>query len=68
MTFEPFRQWYKATGKPKMELRSDTGFSPSTMKKIWQDLFPVRSDVIERLCETYNLPVEQVIKYKGESK
>jgi len=49
-----------------MDLQKETGFSPTTASKVWNDRFPVRSDVIETICGTYGLSVEQVIRYKKE--
>jgi len=46
----------------------ETNLSRSTFQKIWKDDLPVRSDVIDKLCETYNLEIEEVIRRrkKGE--
>jgi DNA-binding Xre family transcriptional regulator len=64
LTFEPFRIFFVKNKKDKMELIEKVGLSPKTAAKIWKDRFPVRSDVIERLCEAYDLEVEQVIRRK----
>lgn len=64
LTFEPFRIWYTKTGKPRMDIRDDCNFAPTTIAKIWRDRFPVRSDVIETLCRVYGLRIEEVIEYR----
>lgn len=68
LSFEPFRVWFVTkhpTGK-KGDLEKETGFSPVTVAKVWHDRFPIRSDVIERLCETYDLEVHEVICRKRD--
>lgn len=62
LTFEPFRIFFVKQKKDKMELVEKVGLSPRTASKIWKDRFPVRSDVIDRLCEYYDLEVEEVIR------
>lgn len=66
LTFEPFRIWFitKHPTRKKGDFLKETGFSPSTSSKVWNDKFPVSSDVIDRICETYNLEVHEVIKRK----
>lgn len=70
LSFAPFRSWFVTkhpTGK-RMDFQKETGFSPSTAAKVWADKLPVKSDIIDRICETYNLQVNEVIKYeKGET-
>ncbi len=68
LTFEPFRVWFIKTGKPRTDIRTDCDFSPSTVAKIWNDRFPVRSDVIETICKTYGLRIEEVIEYREMDK
>ncbi|GGE28286.1 hypothetical protein GCM10011571_32980 [Marinithermofilum abyssi] len=64
LTFEPFRVWFVKhhPTRRKMDFQKETQFSPQTAAKVWEDRFPVRSDVIDRLCETYDLEVHEVIK------
>lgn len=64
LTFEPFRIYFVKTKRDKMELIEKVGFSPKTAAKVWNDRFPIRSDVIDRLCETYDLEVHEVIRRK----
>lgn len=66
LTFEPFRIWFvkQHPTHRKMDFIEETGFSPRTAAKIWEDRFPVRSDVIATICETYGLKVEQVIEFR----
>ncbi|WP_309479244.1 helix-turn-helix domain-containing protein [Brevibacillus agri] len=60
--------WFIKTGKPRTDIRTDCDFSPSTVAKIWNDRFPVRSDVIETICKTYGLRIEEVIEYREMDK
>lgn len=66
LTFEPFRVWFikHHPTNSKEDFRTETGFAPNTAAKVWKDRFPVRSDVIERICETYDLRIEQVIEFR----
>jgi len=66
LTFEPFRIWFMRSGKSKMAMQAECGLQPTTAAKVWNDRFPVRSDVIEKICRTYNLRIEQVIEYRSE--
>lgn len=66
LTFEPFRIWYMRQRKKKTDMYSECGFAPATVAKIFSDGFPVRTDVVERICEVYDLRVEQVIEYRKE--
>jgi len=68
LTFEPFHVWWTINKGPnrKMEFQKETGFSPQTAAKVWNDRFPVRSDIIDTICETYGLEVHQIIKYKRD--
>lgn len=66
LTFEPFRLWFvqhHPTHK-RMDFLKETGLAPRTAAKVWEDRFPVRSDVIATICETYGLKVEQVIEFR----
>lgn len=68
LTFEPFRIWfikYHPTRK-KMDFQRETGLAPSSAAKVWEDRFPVRTDLIEKVCQTYKLNIEQVLCYKHE--
>jgi hypothetical protein len=69
LTFEPFRVWFVKhhPTRKKMDFQRETGLAPSSAAKVWEDRFPVRSDVIERICETYDLKVEEVIQMKKSS-
>lgn len=66
LTFEPFRIWCVKKRKNRTDLNKECGFAPATVAKIWHDRFPVRSDVIEKICRTYGLRIEEVIEYRGE--
>ncbi|WP_374049711.1 helix-turn-helix domain-containing protein [Paenibacillus larvae] len=44
----------------------DCGFAPQTVAKVWGDRFPMRTDVIEKICKTYGLRIEQVLVWKNE--
>lgn len=63
-TYEPFRIWFVKTypTKRRADISKETGLSRHTITKIWNDEH-VMTQVIERICETYNLPVEQVCKW-----
>lgn len=63
LTFEPLRIWFVKKNKKRTDMCEECGFSPQTVAKIWKDS-RVRSDVIDRICETYDLAVEQVIEYR----
>lgn len=71
LTFEPFRIWfikYHPTGS-RMDFIKETGLAPGTAAKIWNDRFPVKTDLIVLLCSTYNLRIEQVVEFrKGKRK
>lgn len=66
LTFEPFRVWYTTQRKPRTDIRTDCGFAPSTVAKIWNDRMPFRSDVLDTLCRVYELRVEQVIEWRPD--
>lgn len=38
------------------------------MSKIWGDKLPVRTDLIEKICNTYDLSLNQVITLKEKEK
>ena len=61
-TFEPFRIWFikHHPTKKKMHAQKELGFGTKTMAKIWGDGFPVRSDIVAKICLTYNLDIDQV--------
>jgi len=68
LTFAPFRAWFVTqhhSGK-KGDMEKECGFSPVTVAKVWHDRFPIRSDVIDRLCEVYDLEVHEVISRKRD--
>ncbi len=65
LTFEPFRIWLVKTKKGRVAVREECGFSSSTFAKIMNDSFPIRSDTIETLCETYNLKINEVIEFRS---
>jgi DNA-binding Xre family transcriptional regulator len=67
LTFEPFRIWYDRQRKKKTDMYAECGFAPATVAKIFSDGFPVRTDVIERICDVYGLRVEQVIEYREDT-
>lgn len=66
LSFEPLRKWFVKEKKKRTEMYETCRFSPTTVAKIWDDRFPVRSDVIETICRTYKLKIEQVIEYKED--
>lgn len=66
LTFEPLRKWFVKENKKRTEMYETCGFSPTTVAKLWDDRFPIRSDVIETICRTYHLRIEQVIEYKED--
>lgn len=68
LTFDPFRVWFVQNHptRRKMDFQKETGLSPQTSAKVWEDRFPVRSDVIERICATYRLQPGQVIAFHPE--
>ncbi|MFW5434373.1 helix-turn-helix domain-containing protein [Paenibacillus apiarius] len=67
LTFEPLRKWFDSKNKKRTEMYTTCKFSPTTVAKLWDDRFPVRSDVIETICRTYKLRIENVIEYvEGE--
>lgn len=64
LTFEPLRIWFVKKKKDKGDLVKDIGVSPTTAAKIWNDRLPLRTDIIDRICEEYDLEVEEVIRRK----
>lgn len=64
-TYEPFRVWFitQHPTKRRSDIPKETGLSRHTITKIWNDEH-VKTETIERICETYNLRVEQVCQYK----
>lgn len=68
-TYEPFRVWIAKNHplKSREDISRDTNLSRHTITKIWTDKH-VMSHVIERVCETYNLPVEQVCRWEKENR
>lgn len=71
ITFEPFREWYNqqmdgSRKKRRLDLLNECNMSPTTAQKIWSDKLPVRTDVIDKLCDVYGLRVDQVIKFVKE--
>lgn len=62
LSFEPLRIYFVKKKKDKMDLVNEVKLSPSTAAKVWNDRFPLRTDVIDRICETYDLEIEDVIK------
>ncbi|SHF20808.1 hypothetical protein SAMN05444392_11083 [Seinonella peptonophila] len=65
-TFEPFRIWFTTshTTKRKMHVQKELGFGTKTMSKIWGDQFPMRSDIIAKICLTYDLKLDQVMRMR----
>lgn len=47
---------------------NDCDISSRTYAKISKDRFPIRSDIIESLCRTYHLKIEEVIVFNPDSK
>ncbi|MBS7531880.1 helix-turn-helix domain-containing protein [Hazenella sp. IB182353] len=68
LTFKPFHIWFNThhSTKERMDFINETKFAPQTASKVWNDRFPVKSDVIERICETYNLKIEEVCEYRED--
>lgn len=62
LSFEPLRIFFVKKKIDKMDLVKKVHLSPTTVSKIWNDRFPVRSDVIDRICDFYDLEVHEVIK------
>lgn len=69
LTFEPFRIWFikNHPTNSKVDFRNETGLANSSAAKVWKDRFPVRSDLIDRICETYNLDIQQVVQYRPKN-
>lgn len=66
ISFAPFRAWYvneHPTGQ-KQDMIKELNTSWKTVSKIWGDKLPVRTDVIEKICNTYGLTLDQVITLK----
>ncbi|ARF70662.1 hypothetical protein B7C51_24620 (plasmid) [Paenibacillus larvae subsp. pulvifaciens] len=66
LSFDPLREWFNKTGRQRTDMYIDCGFAPQTVAKVWGDRFPIRTDVIEKICETYGLRIEQVLVWKNE--
>jgi DNA-binding Xre family transcriptional regulator len=68
-TYEPFRLWFVKNHprSSREDIARQTQLSRHTITKIWKDEH-VMTHVIERLCETYNLPVEQVCRWEPQKK
>lgn len=64
LSFEPFKVWCLINKVERKDVSRDTGINLTTVHQIFRDEFPFRTTVIEKICKTYNLEVEQVIKYK----
>ncbi|MDQ0418730.1 DNA-binding Xre family transcriptional regulator [Croceifilum oryzae] len=69
LTFEPFRTWMEDCGVTKKDLLEKASLSWTTIHKIRDDNFPIRSDVIEKLllyAESlgFKLKLSQVIRKK----
>lgn len=66
ISFGPFRAWFvnhHPTGRKK-DLIKELNMSWKTLNKIWKDQLPIRTDVIEKIVNEYNLPLDQVIELK----
>lgn len=65
LTYKPFRIWCMANypKKNRSDIARETGLSRPTVDKIWNDE-PVMTYVIEQICKTYDLRVEQVCQYE----
>lgn len=66
LTFEPFRIWMAKAKKTANQVAKECGLSQYVATKIRNDIFPVRTDIIEKLCRKYGLRVEDVIEYRKE--
>jgi DNA-binding Xre family transcriptional regulator len=62
ISYSPFRQWfvtYHPTQK-RMDFQKECGLSSRTAARIWNDR-PVNTETIDKICNAYNLRVEQVM-------
>jgi DNA-binding Xre family transcriptional regulator len=67
INFAPFRRWfytYHPTQK-RQDFQKETGLAPSTCSKIWNDR-DCKLSTVDRICETYNLDLDQVIERKKD--
>ncbi|MDH6674939.1 DNA-binding Xre family transcriptional regulator [Paenibacillus sp. LBL] len=71
ITFKPFRDWYDSQmdgsrKKRRGDFLKECQVTPTRAQKIWEDRMPVKTDIIDKICEVYGLKVEQVIAFKHE--
>lgn len=60
ISFKPLRMWMAGEGKEKTDLAKDLGLNARTYQRIWKD-GNVTTETIDRICEHYNLPIEEVV-------
>jgi len=64
ISFEPFRIYCVKNNKKQKDVRDETGLAHATVNKLFNDK-PIKVEVVEKLCEHYDLKVEEVIEYKS---
>ncbi|MGG1650458.1 helix-turn-helix domain-containing protein [Paenibacillus sp. NRS-1783] len=66
ISYEPLRILLVKRNIKKMDFIAKVGLSPTTAAKLWKDDY-VHLNVINRICETYNLTtITDVLEYKRE--
>ncbi|MBD1373833.1 helix-turn-helix transcriptional regulator [Hazenella sp. IB182357] len=67
ISFEKFRVWYTKTyGKVVIkDIMSKTGLSRNTVDKIWNDGV-VSTKIINTICSTYDIRVEDIMEYRKD--
>lgn len=68
LTFEPFRIWMVKNNKKRQDIIDECKLSPPTATRIMKDQFPVKTDLIDTLCSTYGLRIEEVIEHRKDVK
>lgn len=65
LTYEPLRILLVKRNLKKMEFASMVGITAPTLAKLMQDK-PVTLDVLDRVCETLDVELHEVIRRRGK--
>jgi DNA-binding Xre family transcriptional regulator len=63
ISFDPLWVTLKTKGLNKGELQKLTGFSSSTIAKLSKNEV-VKLDIVERICEKLDVPIEDVVEIR----
>jgi DNA-binding Xre family transcriptional regulator len=66
MSFRPLWITLAERGLKKGYLREEVGIAGSTVAKMSKDE-SVSMDVLERICDALNIPIEKVIKFEAKA-